>query len=72
MYDPTKYVPLDNNGKKSIEFTLNEIRIVTSFAKKIQELFPEDRHYFIHKTTNVLIKAFERQLSDEEKKEVGL
>ena len=62
------YDQLDTSREVNIKFTLNEIRFLTSFTKKIQELFPEEGHYFIHKTTNVLLEAFRSQLSEEEKR----
>ena len=66
------YDQLDTSKEVNIKFTLNEIRFLTSFTKKIQELFPEEGHYFIHKTTNVLLAAFKSQLSEQDQQEVDL
>ena len=64
--------PLDTSSERFITFTMNEIKFLSSFMKKIKELFPEEGHYFIHKTTNILLTIFEQQLAVEDKEELGL
>lgn len=64
--------PLDTSSERFITFTMNEIKFLSSFMKKIKELFPEEGHYFIHKTINILLTVFEQQLAVEDKEELGL
>ena len=66
------YDQLDTSREVNIKFTLNEIRFLTSLTKKIQELFPEEGHYFLHKTTNILLAAFKNPLSEQDQQEVNL
>jgi len=64
--------PLDNSSERFFTFTMNEIKFLVSFMDKIKELFPEEGHYFIHKTANILLTIFEQQLAVEDKEELGL
>tara|TARA_R100000734_G_scaffold6691_1_gene5636 strand:- start:424 stop:630 length:207 start_codon:yes stop_codon:yes gene_type:complete len=64
--------PSDNSSERFITFTMNEIKFLTSFMKKIKDLFPEEGHYFIHKTANILLTIFEQQLAIEDKEDLGL
>jgi len=64
--------PLDNSSERFITFTMNEIKFLAGFMHKIKELFPEEGHYFIHKTANILLNIFEKQLAVEDKEELGL
>ena len=64
--------PLDTSSERFLTFTIAEIKTLTSFMNRIKELFPEEGHYFIHKTTNILLTIFEQQLAVEDKEELGL